>query len=128
MIIMECKGPEILLPGVAPVSIINEGHRDINYGKCVAASRLEHITPGTHFIGGSNEMNGVYPTKELLNGFARVSIKNEGNREINYGNCIAASRPDRITPGTLWIGGSNDKNVVYPTTIITRRCSGFYKK
>jgi hypothetical protein len=23
---------------------------------------------------------------------------------------------DRITPGTHWIGGSNDKNGVYPTT------------
>jgi hypothetical protein len=26
------------------------------------------------------------------------------------------SRLDRITPGTHWIGGSNDKNGVYPTT------------
>jgi hypothetical protein len=26
------------------------------------------------------------------------------------------SRPDRITPGTHWIGGSNDKNGVYPVT------------
>jgi hypothetical protein len=26
------------------------------------------------------------------------------------------SRPDRITPGTHWIGGSNDENGVYPTT------------
>jgi hypothetical protein len=42
--------------------------------------------------------------------------KNEGNREINYGNCIAASRPDRITPGIIWIGGANDKNDEYPTT------------
>jgi hypothetical protein len=26
------------------------------------------------------------------------------------------SRPDRITPGTHWIGGSNHKNGVYPIT------------
>jgi hypothetical protein len=38
--------------------------------------------------------------------------------EINLGNCIPASRPDRITPGTHWIGGSNDKNGVYPNTIL----------
>jgi hypothetical protein len=43
-------------------------------------------------------------------GVARVSIKNEGTREINYGSCISASRPDHITPGTHWIGGSSDKN------------------
>jgi hypothetical protein len=41
---------------------------------------------------------------------ARDSIRNEGTREINYGNCISASRPDRLTPGerapgTHWIGG-----------------------
>jgi hypothetical protein len=41
---------------------------------------------------------------------ARDSIRNEGTREINYGSCISASRPDRITPrerapGTQWIGG-----------------------
>jgi hypothetical protein len=35
---------------------------------------------------------------------------------MNYGSCISASRPDRITPGTHWIGGSSDKNGVYPTT------------
>jgi hypothetical protein len=35
---------------------------------------------------------------------------------INYGNCISASSPDRITPGTLWIGRKNDKHVVYPST------------
>jgi hypothetical protein len=34
----------------------------------------------------------------------------EGTRGINDGNCIAASRPDRITAGTHCIGGSNDKN------------------
>jgi hypothetical protein len=58
----------------------------------------------------------VYTTKTLLKGVARVSIKNEGIREINYGICIAASRPNRITHGTHWIGDSNDKNGVYPTT------------
>jgi hypothetical protein len=51
----------------------------------------------------------VYRTKQLLNGVARFSIKNLGIREISYGNCIAASRPDRIITGTLWIGISNDK-------------------
>jgi hypothetical protein len=40
----------------------------------------------------------------------------EGTRGINYGNCIAASRPDRITAGTHCIGGLNDKNGFYPTT------------
>jgi hypothetical protein len=35
---------------------------------------------------------------------------------VNYGNCISASRPDRITTATVWIGRSNDKNGVYPTT------------
>jgi hypothetical protein len=43
-------------------------------------------------------------------GGARNSIRNEGTREINYGSCISASRPDRLTPGerapgTHWIGG-----------------------
>jgi hypothetical protein len=52
----------------------------------------------------------VYPTTQFLPGVDVVSIKNEGTREINYGNCIAASRPTRITPGTLWIGGTIDKN------------------
>jgi hypothetical protein len=46
------------------------------------------------------------------------SRKNEIIRDINYGNCISASRPDRIKPGTLWIGRSNDKNGVYHTTHI----------
>jgi hypothetical protein len=58
----------------------------------------------------------VYPTTKLLNAVDVVSIKNEGIREINYGNCIAASRPDGITPGTLLIGGSYAKNAVYPNT------------
>jgi hypothetical protein len=53
---------------------------------------------------------------KLLMGVPRVSIKKEGSREINYGNCITASRPDRISPGTHWIGRSNAKNGVYPTT------------
>jgi hypothetical protein len=42
-------------------------------------------------------------------GVARDSIRNEGTRDINYGSCISASRPDRFTPGerapdTHWIG------------------------
>jgi hypothetical protein len=45
-----------------------------------------------------------------------VSIIKDGTREINYGNCIAAPRPDRITPETHWRVGSNDKNGVYLTT------------
>jgi hypothetical protein len=56
------------------------------------------------------------PTTQLLTGVGRVSLKNEEVREINYGNCLAASRPDRITNVTIWIGGSNDKNGVHPTT------------
>jgi hypothetical protein len=58
----------------------------------------------------------VYTTTQILTGVARVSVKYEGKREINYGNGISASRPDRITHGTLWIVGSNDKNGVYPNT------------
>jgi hypothetical protein len=43
-------------------------------------------------------------------GVAWDSIRNEGTREINYGSCILASRPDRFTPderapGIHWIGG-----------------------
>jgi multisubunit Na+/H+ antiporter MnhE subunit len=102
-----------ILLGVARVSIKNEGTRDINYGNCIAASRPDRITPGTLWIGRSNDRNGVYPTTQILPGVARVSIKNEGTRDINYGNWISASRPERITPGTLWIGRSNDKNGVY---------------
>jgi hypothetical protein len=71
-----------------------EGTREINYGKCIAASRPDPITPDTLWIGGSNDKNGEYTTTNLLNGVARVSIKNEGTREIYYGNCIAASLPD----------------------------------
>jgi hypothetical protein len=37
---------------------------------------------------------------------------------INYENSFSASRPDRITPGTLWIRRSIDKNGLYPTTQI----------
>jgi hypothetical protein len=70
----------------------------------------------------------MYRTTQLLGIVDMFSKINEGNREINYGNCIAASRPDRITPGFLWIGRSNDKNGLYPTTNITLRCSGFNKK
>jgi hypothetical protein len=98
------------------VSIKNEGTREIVYVICIPASRPDRITPGTHWIGFSNDKNGVYPTTQLLNGVDLVSIINGGIRKINYGNCIPASRPDRITPGTLWIGGSNDKNGMYPTT------------
>jgi hypothetical protein len=105
-----------LLPGVARVSIKYVGNREINYGNCIAASRPDRITAGSHCIGGSNDKNRVNPTTQLLNGVALVSIKNEGTREINYGNCISASRPDRITAGTHCIGSSKDKNGVYPTT------------
>jgi hypothetical protein len=45
---------------------------------------------------------------------------------INYVNCISASRPDRITPGTLWIRRSNDKNGVYPTTQIINGVVRFF--
>jgi hypothetical protein len=89
-----------LLFGVARVSIKNEGTREINYGICIAASRPDRITPGTLWIGASNYKNGVFPNTKLLNGVARVSIKNEGTREINNGNCISTSRLVRITPGT----------------------------
>jgi hypothetical protein len=105
-----------LLPGVAQVSLKNEGIGEINYGNCIAASRPYRIIPGTLSIGGLNDKNGVYLTIYLLAGVVRFSIKNEGTREYNNGNFIAASRPDRITPCILWIGGSNDKDGVYPTT------------
>jgi hypothetical protein len=98
------------------MSIIKEGTREIVYVICIPSSRPDRITPGTHWIGFSNDKIGVYPTTQILNGVVRVSIINEGIRKINYGNCIPASRPDRITPGTLWIGGSNDKNGMYRTT------------
>jgi hypothetical protein len=104
-----------LLNGVAPVSIKYEGIRLINFGNSIAASRLDRIIVGPHWIGGSIDKNGVYPTTQLLNGFARFSIEYEGTGEITYGICIAASRPDRITPGTLWRGGSNETNVAYTT-------------
>jgi hypothetical protein len=58
----------------------------------------------------------LHHTTKLLNDVALVSINNEGTREINYGNCIADSRPDRFTIDTQFIGGSNNKNGVYPTT------------
>jgi hypothetical protein len=47
---------------------------------------------------------------------------------INYGNCISASRPDSITTGTVWIGLSNDKNEVYPTTQLLNGVAGVYIK
>jgi hypothetical protein len=52
----------------------------INYGNCISASRAESITTASVWIGRSNDKNGVYPTTQLLNGVARVSIKNEGTR------------------------------------------------
>jgi hypothetical protein len=91
-----------LLPGVARVSIKSEGNKKFNYGKCIAASRPDRVFADTHWKVGLNDENGVYPTIKLLPGVARVSIKNEGIREIYYGNCISASRPDRITVGTPW--------------------------
>jgi hypothetical protein len=60
----------------------------------------------------------VYPTTNLLNGVTPVYVKYEGNREINIEIFIAASRPYLIIHGTLWIGGSNGKNVFYPSTIL----------
>jgi hypothetical protein len=117
-----------LLKGVARVSIKNEGNGEINYRKCIAASRPDSIIPGTLWIGGSNDKNEVCPTTKLLNGVARVSIKNEGTREINYGNCTAASRPDPITPRTRWIGDSNDKDGVYPTIHLLTGVAGVSMK
>jgi hypothetical protein len=116
------------LNGFARVSIKNEGNREINNGKCIGASRPESITPGTLWIGGSNDEDGVHPTTYLLPGVARDSIKNEGTREIYNGNCIAASRPDHITPGTLWIGGSNVKNGVYTNTKLLNSVARIYIK
>jgi hypothetical protein len=87
-----------LLNGVDLVSIKNERTREIIYGNCIAVSRPDRTTPISHWILGSNDKNGAYPTTQLLNGVALVSIKNEVTREINYGNSISASRPDRITP------------------------------
>jgi hypothetical protein len=49
-------------------------------------------------------------------GVARVEISKPaivGRLEVSP---AINSRPDRITPGTHWIGGSNDENGVYPTT------------
>jgi hypothetical protein len=58
------------------------------------------------------------PHHKIIKRLCYCFYKNEGNREIIYGNCIAVSRPDRITPITHWILGSKDKNRVYPTTQI----------
>jgi hypothetical protein len=90
-----------LLHGVDGVSIKNEGTREINYGNCISSSRPDRITLGTLWIGRSKDKNGMYLTTKLLPGVSRISIKNEGTRKMNYGISIAASRPDRITPGTL---------------------------
>jgi hypothetical protein len=65
----------------------------------------------------------VYPTRKLLS-VARVSIKNEGSRKNKYGNSISASRPDRITSGTHWIGDSIDNNGKYPTTELLTSVDG----
>jgi hypothetical protein len=49
-------------------------------------------------------------------GVARVKISKSaivGRLEVSP---AIDSRPDRITPDTHWIGASNDKNGVYPTT------------
>jgi hypothetical protein len=104
-----------LLYGVARVSIKNEGNREINYGNCIAASHPDRITADTLWLGGSIDKNGLYTTTKLLPCFALVSVKYEGIRKINFENFNAVSRPDRITPGSLWIGGSIDKNGVYLT-------------
>jgi hypothetical protein len=50
----------------------------------------------------------IYIQLAEIPGVARDSIRNEGTREINYGSCISASRPERKTPrerapGTQWI-------------------------
>jgi hypothetical protein len=47
----------------------------INYGNCISASRHDSIIPGNHWIGGSIDKNGMYPTTELLHGVDGVSIK-----------------------------------------------------
>jgi hypothetical protein len=87
-----------LLPGVARVSIKNERTRGINYGNCISASLPDRITPGTLWIGGSNDKNGVYTTTELLPGVARISTKNERIRKINYGNCSQLHAPTALPP------------------------------
>jgi hypothetical protein len=89
-----------------------KGSREINYLNCFAASRPDRITAGILWIGRSNDKNGVYPTTELLKFVGRVYIKYEVTPEINYENCISASRHDRIIPVNLWIGRSNDMNGV----------------
>jgi hypothetical protein len=39
---------------------------------------------------------------------------------INYGNSTSAARHACITPGTLWIRRSNDKNGLYPTKYLSK--------
>jgi hypothetical protein len=53
----------------------------INYGKCISASRPDRIAPGIHWIGGSIDKIGLYPTTQLLHGVPRVFITNEGTRK-----------------------------------------------
>jgi hypothetical protein len=72
-----------LLPGVARVSVYNEGHREINYGICIADSRPDSTKPVIHCIVLSNDKNGVYPTTNLLKGLALVSIKRKEFEKLN---------------------------------------------
>jgi hypothetical protein len=60
-------------------------------------------------------------------GVARDSIRNEGTRESNYGSCISASRPDRLTPGERapdshliggWVGPRTGLDVVQKRKIL----------
>jgi hypothetical protein len=88
----------------------------INFGNGISASRPDRITPNTLLIRLSSDKNGVNPTTHLLKCVAQVYINMKELDIINIGSCIAASRPDRITTGTVWIRRSNDKNGVYPTT------------
>jgi hypothetical protein len=88
----------------------------INYGNFISASRPDRITTGTLWKRLSNDKYGVYPTTNLLHSVARVYMNMKELDIINYGNFISASRPDRITPGNLLIGRSNNKNRLYPTT------------
>jgi hypothetical protein len=74
----------------------------INFVNCISASRPDRITPGTLWIRRSNDKNVVYPTTQLINGVARVYINMKELEIFYYVYCISASRPGRITTGTLW--------------------------
>jgi hypothetical protein len=68
----------------------------------------------------------VCTTPNILRGVTRVSIKHEGTRKINDGNFISVSLPDHIpTPRTHEIGGSIDKNGLYPSTKLLSALLGF---